>query len=166
MCVVIARQPVRDVANPSRTLAEGTRSCRRTSQAKPDGTDPIVPEWVVNRMIRGGCWLKEAADSRLATRSFRAQLASQSNNFGIRTVRNRWPVGVSKPAIINPEIDGPNVTDLTYQGSAIEQPSVQTGPKSWTTGEIAYSEVSRDVFSVFLEPISGMDRARMGVDHG
>jgi formylglycine-generating enzyme required for sulfatase activity len=51
------------------------------------GTDPIAPESGVNRVIRGGCWLKEAADSRLATRSFRAQMASQCYSIGIRMVR-------------------------------------------------------------------------------
>jgi formylglycine-generating enzyme required for sulfatase activity len=53
----------------------------------PGGTDPIAPESDLNRVIRGGCWLKEAADSRLATRSLRAKMASQCNSIGVRIVR-------------------------------------------------------------------------------
>jgi formylglycine-generating enzyme required for sulfatase activity len=121
------------------------------------GTDPLAPEWGLNRVIRGGCWLKEAADSRLATRSFRAQMASQCYSIGVRIVRNSVPVGVTKAAVIDPEIKGQNVTKITYQGSAIEQPFVQAGPKSWTTGEIAYAEVSRDEFSVYLQQVDAED---------
>jgi hypothetical protein len=80
-------------------------------------------------VIRGGGWLKDAADARLATRNLRAQMASQCYSIGIRIVRNSWPVEVSKPAIIDPEINGPNVTKNTYQGSALEQSFVQAGPK-------------------------------------
>jgi formylglycine-generating enzyme required for sulfatase activity len=54
----------------------------------PGGTDPIAPELDLNRVIRGGCWLKEAADSRLATRSLRAKMASQCYSIGVRIVRN------------------------------------------------------------------------------
>ena len=60
-------------------------------------------------MIQGGGWLKDAADARLATRSLRSQMASHCFSIGIRIVRNSWPVEVSKPAIIDPEINGPNV---------------------------------------------------------
>ena len=76
------------------------------------GTDPIAPEWGLNRVIRGGCWLKEAADSRLATRSFRAQMASQCYSIGIRIVRNSVPVAVGNAAAIDPEIKGENVKKI------------------------------------------------------
>lgn len=77
------------------------------------------------------------------------RMASQCYSIGIRMVRNSWPVEVAKTAIIDPEIKGPNVTKITYMGSAIEQPFVQTGPKRWTSGETAYTEVNRDEYSVY-----------------
>lgn len=52
------------------------------------GTDPIAPDSSLDRVIRGGCWLKEAADTRLATRSFRAQMAFQCYSIGLRIVRS------------------------------------------------------------------------------
>jgi formylglycine-generating enzyme required for sulfatase activity len=48
----------------------------------PGGTDPIAPESDSNRVIKGGCWMKEAADTRLATRSLRAKMASQCYSAG------------------------------------------------------------------------------------
>lgn len=121
------------------------------------GTDPIAPEWGVNRVIRGGCWLKDAAESRLATRSFRAQMASQCNSIGVRIVRNSVPVGVTTAPVIDPEIKGGTVSKITYEGAGIEQQFVQTGPKSWTTGGIAYAEVGRDEFSVYLQQVDAED---------
>ncbi len=57
---------------------------------------------------------------------------------------------VATAAIIDPEIKGPNVTKITYQGPARVQPFAQTGPKRWTSAQVAYREVDRDEFSVYL----------------
>ena len=40
---------------------------------------------------------------------------------------------------------------------------MQTGPRSWTTGEIAYAEVSRDEFSVYLQQVDAEDE-RVQID--
>lgn len=58
------------------------------SPTLPGGTDPIAPESSLNRVIKGGCWLKGAADVRVATRSFRAQMAFQCYSIGVRIVRS------------------------------------------------------------------------------
>ncbi len=111
----------------------------------PSGTDPIAEETGPDRVIRGGCWFKEATRCRLATRSYRWQGASQCFSIGVRIVRNSWPVAVSKPAI-DPEINGQSVSKITYQGSSPEESFVQsfeqTGPKSWMSGEAVYNEVT------------------------
>jgi formylglycine-generating enzyme required for sulfatase activity len=115
----------------------------------PGGTDPIAKEIGLDRVIRGGCWFKEATRCRLATRSYRAQMASQCFSIGFRIVRNSWPVEDSKPAIA-PEINGRNVSKITYQGSSSEKSFEQTGPKSWISEEAVYNEVKRNEWNVHL----------------
>ncbi len=50
----------------------------------PGGTDPLAKEIGLDRVIRGGGWIKDAANCRLATRSYRAQMASQCFSIGFR----------------------------------------------------------------------------------
>ena len=136
----------------------------------PGGTDPIAKEIGLDRVIRGGCWFKEATRCRLATRSYRWQGASQCFSIGVRIVRNSWPVEVSKPAI-GPAINGQSVSKITYQGSAPEkspeqsfvQSFEQTGPKSWTSGEVAYNEVKRNEWNVHLRRAAEVDE-RVQID--
>lgn len=128
----------------------------------PGGTDPIAKETGPDRVIRGGCWFKEATRCRLATRSYRWQGASQCFSIGVRIVRNSWPVEVSKSAI-DPEITGRNVSKITYQGSSSEQSFEQTGPKSWTSGEVAYTEVKRNEWNVHLKRAGVVD-VRVQID--
>ncbi len=128
----------------------------------PGGTDPIANDIGADRVIRGGCWFKEATRCRLATRSYRWQGASQCFSIGVRIVRNSWPVEVSKSAI-DPEITGRNVSKITYQGSSSEQSFEQAGPKSWKSGEVAYTEVKRNEWNVHLKRAGVVD-ARVQID--
>ena len=128
----------------------------------PGGTDPIAEEIGLDRVIRGGCWFKEATRCRLATRSYRWQGASQCFSIGVRIVRNSWPVEVSKPAI-DPEINGRNVSKITYQGSSSEQSFEQTGPKSWMSEEVVYNEVKRNELHVHLQRAAEVDE-RVQID--
>ncbi len=132
------------------------------SMELPGGADPIATERGLDRVIRGGCWLKNAANSRLATRSYRWQGASQCYSIGIRIVRNGWPVEASKPNIA-PEINGQSVTKITYQDSSLERSFVQTGPKSWMSGALAYNEVKQNEWNVHLQQADGGD-ARVQID--
>jgi formylglycine-generating enzyme required for sulfatase activity len=128
----------------------------------PGGTDPIAKEIGLDRVIRGGCWFKEAARCRLATRSYRWQGASQCFSIGFRIVRNGWPVEVSKPAI-DPEIKGPNVTKISYQSPDLEKSFEQTGPNTWMIGEVVYTEVKRNEWHVHLRQPGEID-ARVQID--
>ncbi len=128
----------------------------------PGGTDPIAKEVGLDRVIRGGCWFKEATRCRLATRSYRAQMASQCFSIGVRIVRNSWPVELSKPNI-DPEINGHNVTRVSYQGPALEESFEQTGPKSWMSEEVAYTEVKRNEWHVHLKQADPVD-VRVQID--
>ncbi len=49
----------------------------------PGGTDPIAKEIGADRVIRGGCWFKEATRCRLATRSYRWQGAKTAAIVGL-----------------------------------------------------------------------------------
>ena len=130
----------------------------------PGGTDPIAKEIGLDRVIRGGCWIKDAANCRLATRSYRAQMASQCFSIGIRIVRNSWPVEISKSAI-DPEINGRNVSKITYQVSSLVQSFEQTGPKIWMSGEVAYNEVKRNEGNVHLQEANAVDeRVQIALD--
>jgi formylglycine-generating enzyme required for sulfatase activity len=134
----------------------------------PGGTDPIAQERGLDRVIRGGCWFKEPTRCRLATRSYRAQMASECLSIGFRIVRNGWPVEDSKP-VIDPEIRGQNLTKVSYKvssgvssgGSASENPLEdsleQTGPKSWMRGEVVYTEVKRSEWHVHLKQAGPVD---------
>jgi formylglycine-generating enzyme required for sulfatase activity len=132
----------------------------------PGGTDPIAKEIGLDRVIRGGCWIKDAVNCRLATRSYRAQMASQCFSIGIRIVRNSWPVKISKPSI-DPEINGQSLSKITYQGSSaeqlFEQSFEQTGPKIWMNGEVPYIEVKRNQWNVYLKRAAAED-ARVQID--
>lgn len=128
----------------------------------PGGTDPIAKEIGLDRVIRGGCWIKDATHCRLATRSYRAQMASQCFSIGIRIVRNSWPVEVAMPAI-DPTISGQSVTTITYQGPDLEHSLVQTGPKSWMSGEVVYCEVKRSEWNVHLRRDDAVD-GRVQID--
>ena len=128
----------------------------------PGGTDPIAKEIGADRVIRGGCWFKEATRCRLATRSYRWQGASQCFSIGFRIVRNSWPVEVSKGAI-DPEITGLNVSKITYQDSSLEQSFEQIGPKSWMSGVVAYNEVKRNEWHVHLQRAAEVDE-RVQID--
>lgn len=128
----------------------------------PGGTDPIAKETGPDRVIRGGCWFKEATRCRLATRSYRWQGASECFSIGFRIVRNSWPVEVSRAAI-DPEIKGQNVTKVSYQGSTSEQSFEQTGPKSWKSGEAVYNEVKRNEWNVHLQRAAEFDE-RVQID--
>lgn len=128
----------------------------------PGGTDPIAKEIGADRVIRGGCWFKEATRCRLATRSYRWQGASQCFSIGFRIVRNSWPVEVSKGAI-DPEINGLNVSKITYQGSSPLKSFEQTGPKSWKSGEVVYNEVKRNEWHVHLQRAAEVDE-RVQID--
>jgi formylglycine-generating enzyme required for sulfatase activity len=132
------------------------------SMELPGGTDPIAKETGLDRVIRGGCWFKEATRCRLATRSYRWQGASQCFSIGVRIVRNSWPMEVSKPAI-DPEIKGLNVSKITYQGSSPEQSLVQTGLKTWMSGDVAYDEVKRNEWNVHLKRAAEVDE-RVQID--
>jgi formylglycine-generating enzyme required for sulfatase activity len=131
-------------------------------QELPGGTDPIAKEIGLDRVIRGGCWFKEATRCRLATRSYRWQGASQCFSIGFRIVRNSWPVEVSRAAI-DPEIKGQNITKVSYQGSSSEQSFEQTGPKSWQSGEAVYNEVKRNEWHVHLQRAAEFDE-RVQID--
>lgn len=128
----------------------------------PGGIDPIAKEIGADRVIRGGCWFKEAARCRLATRSYRWRGARDCFSIGVRIVRNSWPVEDSKPAI-DPEINGRNVTKITYQGSSSEQSFEQTGPKSWMSEEGVYNEVKRNEWNVHLQRAAAVDE-RVQID--
>lgn len=128
----------------------------------PGGTDPIAKETGLDRVIRGGCWFKEATRCRLATRSYRWQGASQCFSIGFRMVRNSWSVEVSRAAI-DPEIKGQNVTKVSYQGSSSEQSFEQTGPKSWKSGKAVYNEVKRSEWNVHLQRAAEVDE-RVQID--
>jgi formylglycine-generating enzyme required for sulfatase activity len=132
----------------------------------PGGTDPIAKEIGPDRVIRGGCWFKEATRCRLATRSYRWQGASQCFSIGFRVVRNSWPVEISRAAI-DPEIKGSNVSKISYQGSSPEESLVQsfeqTGPKSWMSGEVAYIEMKRNEWNVHLKRAAEIDE-RVQID--
>ncbi len=131
-------------------------------QELPGGTDPIAKETGPDRVIRGGCWFKEATRCRLATRSYRWQGASQCFSIGFRIVRNGWPIEVSKAAI-DPEIKGQNVTKVSYRGASAEQSFEQTGPKRWMSGEVVYDEVKRNEWHVHLKQADPVD-ARVQID--
>jgi formylglycine-generating enzyme required for sulfatase activity len=130
----------------------------------PGGTDPIAKEIGLDRVIRGGCWIKDATHCRLATRSYRAQMASQCLSIGVRIVRNSWPMEVSKAAI-DPAINGSNVSEITCRSASPEQSSeqssdqsfVQTGPRSWTSGGVDYTEVKRNEWHVHLKRADRVD---------
>ena len=128
----------------------------------PGGTDPIAIESGLDRVIRGGCWIKDATHCRLATRSYRAQMASQCFSIGIRIVRNSFPLEDSKPAI-DPEINGRNVSKITYQGSSSEQSFEQTGPKCWMSGAVTYNEVKRNERNVHLQQVDAIEE-RVQID--
>ncbi len=128
----------------------------------PGGTDPIANEIGLDRVIRGGCWFKEATRCRLATRSYRWQGASQCFSIGVRIVRNSWPVETSKSAI-DPEIKGQNVTKVSYQGPELEESFEQIGPKSWMSGDVAYIEVKRNEWNVHLKRAAEVDE-RVQID--
>lgn len=132
----------------------------------PGGTDPMAKEIGADRVIRGGCWFKEATRCRLATRSYRWQGASQCFSIGVRIVRNSWPAEITKSAI-DPEITGRNVSKVTYQGSSpeksLEKSFEQIGPKSWTSGEVIYSEVKRNEWNVYLKRAAAVDE-RVQID--
>ena len=132
------------------------------SQELPGGTDPIAKEGGLDRVIRGGCWFKEATRCRLATRSYRWQGARECFSIGVRIVRNSWPVEVSKPAI-DPAINGGNVSKITYQGSSSEQSIEQTGPRLWTSEELVYNEVKRNEWNVHLQRAAEEDE-RVQID--
>lgn len=131
-------------------------------QELPGGTDPITKEIGPDRVIRGGCWFKEATRCRLATRSYRWQGASQCFSIGFRIVRNSWPVEVSRIAI-DPEIKGQNVTKVSYQVSSSEQSFEQIGPKVWKSGEAVYKEVKRNEWNVHLQRAAEVDE-RVQID--
>lgn len=128
----------------------------------PGGTDPIAKEIGLDRVIRGGCWIKDATNCRLATRSHRAQMASQCLSIGVRIVRHGWPMEVSKPSI-DPEVDGRNLARVSYKGHALEESFEQTGPKSWISGEVAYIEVKRNDRHVHLKQTGPVD-GRVHID--
>jgi formylglycine-generating enzyme required for sulfatase activity len=128
----------------------------------PGGTDPIAKEIGFDRVIRGGCWFKEATRCRLATRSYRDRTASQCFTIGFRIVRNGWPVEISKSAI-DPEINGQNVTKVSYQGAAHEKSFEQTGPKRWMSEGTVYTEVKRNEWHVHLKQADPED-ARVQID--
>ena len=129
------------------------------------GTDPMAKETGFDRVIRGGCWFKEAARCRLATRSYRWQGAGQCFSIGVRIVRKSWPIEVSKPAI-DPEINGRNVSEITYQGSSSEQSFEQTGPKRWTSEDVVYNEVKRNEWNVHLQRADEVDeRVQIDLSH-
>ena len=128
----------------------------------PGGTDPIAKEVGPDRVIRGGCWFKEATRCRLATRSYRWQGASQCFSIGFRIVRISWPVEVASVAI-DLEIKGKNVTKVSYQGSTSEQSFEQTGPKRWMNGEAVYTEVKRNEWHVHLQRAAEVDE-RVQID--
>ena len=128
----------------------------------PGGTDPISTETSLDRVIRGGCWFKEATRCRLATRSYRWQGARDCFSIGVRIVRNSWPVEVSKPTI-DPEIKGQNVTKVSYQGPELVESFEQIGPKSWMCGKVAYIEVKRNDWHVHLKQADPAD-VRVQID--
>ena len=128
----------------------------------PGGTDPIAKEIGLDRVIRGGCWFKEATRCRLATRSYRWQGARDCFSIGVRIVRNSWPVEVSMPAI-DPELKGQNVTKVSYRGPELEESFEQTGPKSWMSGEVVYTEVNRNEWHVHLKQADPVD-VRVQID--
>ena len=128
----------------------------------PGGTDPIAKENGLDRVIRGGCWFKEATRCRLATRSYRWQGASQCFSIGVRIVRNSWPVEVAKPAI-DPEINGRNVSKITCQGSPSERSFEQTDSKRWMSGSAVYNEVKRNEWHVHLQRADEVDE-RVQID--
>ena len=132
------------------------------SQELPGGTDPMAKEIGLDRVIRGGCWFKEATRCRLATRSYRWQGARECFSIGVRIVRNSWPVEVSKPAI-DPAINGGNVSKITYQGSSSEQSIEQTGPRLWMSEELVYNEVKRNEWNVHLQRATEEDE-RVQID--
>ena len=128
----------------------------------PGGTDPIAKENGLDRVIRGGCWFKEATRCRLATRSYRWQGASQCFSIGVRIVRNSLPVEVAKPAI-DPEINGRNVSKITCQGSPSERSFEQADSKRWTSGGAVYNEVKRNEWHVHLQRAAEVDE-RVQID--
>jgi formylglycine-generating enzyme required for sulfatase activity len=128
----------------------------------PGGTNPIAKETGADRVIRGGCWFKEATRCRLATRSYRWQGASQCFSIGFRMVRHSLPVEVAKLAI-DPEINGQNVTKVSYQDSSSEKSFEQIGPKSWMCGEVVYNEVDRNEWHVHLQRAGEVDE-RVQID--
>ena len=132
------------------------------SEELPGGTNPIAKDIGPDRVIRGGCWFKEATRCRLATRSYRWQGASQCFSIGFRIVRNSWPVEIFKSAI-DPDIKGQNVTKISYRRSSFVQSLEQTGPKSWKSGEAVYNEVKRNEWSVHLQRAAEVDE-RVQID--
>ena len=128
----------------------------------PGGTDPIVAEGDGNRVIRGGCWIKRAADTRLATRSYRAQQASQCFTIGFRIVRNDSAV---EPMMtpLDPGITGRNVSKVTFRGASSERSFEQTGPKTWVSNEATYNEVKRNDGNVHLQKVGLVDE-RVQID--
>ena len=128
----------------------------------PGGTDPIAKETGADRVIRGGCWFKEATRCRLATRSYRWQGASQCFSIGFRMVRNSLPLVVSRP-VIDPEINGQNVARVSYQGSSSERSFEQTGPKRWMSEGVVYNEVQRNEWHVHLQRATEVDE-RVQID--
>lgn len=128
----------------------------------PGGTDPLVVEGDGNRVIRGGCWIKRAADTRLATRSYRAQQASQCFTIGFRIVRNDSAV---EPMMtpLDPGITGRNVSKVTFRGASSERSFEQTGPKTWVSNEATYNEVKRNDGNVHLQKIGPVDE-RVQID--
>ena len=128
----------------------------------PGGTDPIAKEVGLDRVIRGGCWFKEATRCRLATRSYRWQGASQCFSIGVRIVRNSLPVEVAKPAI-DPEINGRNVSKITCQGSPSERSFEQVDSKRWMSGSAVYNEVKRNEWHVHLQRADEVDE-RVQID--
>ena len=132
------------------------------SQELPGGTDPIAKEVGLDRVIRGGCWFKEATRCRLATRSYRWQGASQCFSIGVRIVRKSWPEEFSRPAI-DSEINGGNVSKITYQGPSSEQSIEQTGPRLWMSGDLVYNEVKRNEWNVHLQRAAEVDE-RVQID--
>jgi formylglycine-generating enzyme required for sulfatase activity len=68
---------------------EWVQDCYNTEL--PGGTDPIAPEWGLNRVIRGGCWLKDAANFRFATARYRWPTANLCGSIGFRVFCSSAP---------------------------------------------------------------------------
>jgi formylglycine-generating enzyme required for sulfatase activity len=94
---------------------EWVQDCYDTDNPKlTGGTDPIAPEAGLNRVIRGGCWMKDADNCRLATRSYRAQMAFQCFSIGLRIVYNDGPLPVPAAANSDPVNNEASDAEVIY----------------------------------------------------